>query len=208
MKYTFEQHCDEDSFELYALGQLEETKAELFEEHILICESCRVRLDEADRYVVAMKNGAARVRNEAKSPESRAGKAKWNWVRIPTPVWAATLATVCAVVAISVKPFPRENGAEPPVQITLTAQRGEAVSAPAHRKLDLQLDTRGLTLGQQSRAEMVDSGGDVVERMTARPAHERVEIKTSEPLAPGAYYVRIYPQNSSEPAREFALNVK
>jgi anti-sigma factor RsiW len=53
-------HLDAEALERYALGQLEEPEHAATEEHLLICEECRNRLIEAERYVRAMREALRR----------------------------------------------------------------------------------------------------------------------------------------------------
>ncbi len=48
-------HIHDDELELYALDRLTEPQAAPVEEHLLICEECRVRLAGWDEYVGAMR---------------------------------------------------------------------------------------------------------------------------------------------------------
>lgn len=56
-------HVEDDGLELYALGRLTEADAAPVEEHLLVCEECRVRLAGWDEYVgairAALKQGRA-----------------------------------------------------------------------------------------------------------------------------------------------------
>ncbi len=205
MKSSFE-HCTEEALELYALNRLDEGNSEHLEEHILICENCRIRLDAADHYVHAMRTGAAALQKEAVSqPASR-----WfslDWFRMPTPTWAAAAVAVFAVALISLTQLRHVNNGNP-ISINLVAERGSAISAPAHRVLNLKLDARGLDLGAHSRIELVDARGHMIEEATAVDVEDSIEMRTGIKLNPGGYFVRVYGADATEPAREFALNVK
>ena len=58
-------HISDDDLERYAIGTLPETELAPLEEHLLICSDCRDRLEATERYVVAMRAAAARVRESA-----------------------------------------------------------------------------------------------------------------------------------------------
>jgi hypothetical protein len=49
------QHINEDTLELIALGRLSEPNLGCAEEHLLICETCRERLSEADEIVATIR---------------------------------------------------------------------------------------------------------------------------------------------------------
>lgn len=55
------QHPSDDDLELYALGRLTEPDLGRVEEHLLVCEECRVRLDEEDAFVKAVRAALRRA---------------------------------------------------------------------------------------------------------------------------------------------------
>jgi hypothetical protein len=52
-------HQADDQLELYALGRLTEPEQAALEEHLLICEACRQRLEEAEAFAKAMRRAIA-----------------------------------------------------------------------------------------------------------------------------------------------------
>jgi anti-sigma factor RsiW len=56
------QHVSEDDLERYAMRFLPAPESEQLEEHLLVCQSCRDRLEATDRYVAAMKAAAGKIR--------------------------------------------------------------------------------------------------------------------------------------------------
>jgi anti-sigma factor ChrR (cupin superfamily) len=48
-------HQTAEQLERYALGRLAEPEQAVIEEHLLICEACRQRLDEVEAYAKAMR---------------------------------------------------------------------------------------------------------------------------------------------------------
>jgi hypothetical protein len=205
MEFHFEQHPQEESFELYALGRLDDANTELFEQHLLICEHCRVQLDAADEYVKAMQSASARLRRE--SGPSRATGAMWNWLRLPAAGWVTAALAACAFLAVSIQ-LPHPSPGPDVISVPLFAERGEAVSAPAHRRLDLELDVRGLDLGPRARAELVNAQGETLETSTVSKLGDKIQLHTTKDLNAGAYFVRLYPPNSRDVAREFGLDLK
>lgn len=213
MKRNFEQHSTEESLELYALGQLDIEKSELLEEHMLICEDCCARLDDADRFVRAMRSGAARLRQEEKPKRSAAhARMTVDWFRMPLPAWGAAAVALCAVVFVSTTQIHRGiPGGAPstaPLAVTLIAERGEAVSLPAHQRLNLTLDAKGLQLGSKAKVELVDANGKVIQEETVSETNNAIRTTTRDGLDSGSYYVRVYAPGANDPAREYALEVK
>jgi hypothetical protein len=210
MKFLFEHHVDEESIELYALGRLDETRAEVFEEHILICEHCRTRLTATDLYVQAMRLGTARLLTDQNAKVATASP--WDSFRKLFQMPVLGLAAVAlAVFLVTVRlPHASQNQAamdQPVISVALTAERGETISALAHRKLNLQLDARGLDLGPNARVEIVNSQGKAIENITAPEVSAKILAHTNTAFPPGAYFIRLYAPGSQEMVREFGLNL-
>lgn len=204
MKSGFEEHCTEEALESYAIGTLSGTSIETLEEHILICEDCRVRLDEADRYVHAMRNAALHLRKEA--------EASWlarirSFFAVPTGVLAAS-AALLVVVFVSTYQLRSNRAGRAPVAIEVPAERGSTTQAPAHEPLDLKLDTRGLRFDSTVRLELVDDAGRLINQRTVETNGGNLGMQREEALDPGSYFVRLYSRNSSEPLREYSVQVK
>ena len=56
------EHVGDDDLDQYALRTLPESACAALEEHLLICQSCRDRLQTTDEYVAAMRSAAVTVR--------------------------------------------------------------------------------------------------------------------------------------------------
>ena len=54
-------HMDADEIESYSMGTLPEEERDRFEEHLLICEFCRNRVEKSDDYIAAMREAAGEV---------------------------------------------------------------------------------------------------------------------------------------------------
>jgi anti-sigma factor RsiW len=54
-------HLEEGDLERYSMGAMPEEEAAPFEEHLLICETCRRRVDDCDEFVAALKSAAAQL---------------------------------------------------------------------------------------------------------------------------------------------------
>lgn len=57
-------HIDEDAAERYVLSQLPQAETERLEEHMLVCEDCRLLVTETERYVGAMREALERTVKE------------------------------------------------------------------------------------------------------------------------------------------------
>jgi len=73
---AFQRHPADESMECYAFGRLEETRTELLEEHLLICEGCRIRLDTTEQYIQAMARGSLLLRQQS-APGLLGGVNEW-----------------------------------------------------------------------------------------------------------------------------------
>jgi anti-sigma factor RsiW len=52
-----------ETAEAYLLGHLPADRARAFEEHCIACPACAAVIDETERYIVAMKRAAKRLRD-------------------------------------------------------------------------------------------------------------------------------------------------
>jgi hypothetical protein len=55
-------HIGEDDLEQYAMRTIPESACATLEEHLLICEDCRDRLEATDEYVAAIRAAAGKIR--------------------------------------------------------------------------------------------------------------------------------------------------
>jgi hypothetical protein len=214
------EHVSEKLLERYLAHQGSESEVEVVETHLLICDSCRGRLDELEDYRSAMRQGFALLASQpqqSKAPGWFRGLPAWSfpswswnfrrsWPRWSPKSWllipaAATLALAAFLVV-------------GPVDVSLTSERGgetPGVSAPKGRNLQLHLDSSGLPDGQVS-VEIVDSNGNAIteQQTLANSNHATIGVA---PLTGGVYYARIYSSkgghlDSDRLLREFAFQVR
>ena len=60
------QHASDDRLERYAMQTLPDSESRPLEEHLVMCQSCRERLDETEQYVAAMRSAAAKIEDNGK----------------------------------------------------------------------------------------------------------------------------------------------
>jgi anti-sigma factor ChrR (cupin superfamily) len=124
MSYNFERHLDDESLERYAFGRLEETRTELLEEHLLICEGCRTRLDTTEQYIKAMARGSLLLRQQS-TPSLLSRVNEWlASFRLPATAWAAAALAICAILYFSTANLRRGGPVLAPVAVSLLAERG------------------------------------------------------------------------------------
>jgi hypothetical protein len=76
MDTNFGTHIPEEVLDEFALDMLTDMHCAGWEEHLLLCELCQDRLDEADEYIRAMKSALAAFRDPATEFEKRRPLAK------------------------------------------------------------------------------------------------------------------------------------
>jgi hypothetical protein len=192
-------HLREDDLERYSMSALPEESAARVEQHLLICETCRQRLIEAEQYTAAMK-GAAR---SLLQPERGAKRWRWSFPQL-IPAFAALAFLAFAAVTLPLV----HRGAAAPFAVTLQTMRGPAnqATAPARRPLILALDLTGLAASPSYRIEMVDQSGSLVWQgeFNSLGATGSVAIPPQER---GSYFVRIA-LPSGEALREYGLQLR
>jgi len=193
-------HVDEEEIERYSVGAMPEEAIALFEEHLLICESCQHRLAQTDVYVDAMRRAAARLRAE---PLKRG----FPWLRFPRLV-PALAGMAVAIVAAGLWLGHLNVGEAHPFAVDLAATRGAAIEAkaPAGRWLLLRLDLANLPALPAYRAEMVDGSGDSIRQASVPARGSKADFKVPG-TQPGVYFVRLY-RPPGELLREYGFEVE
>jgi hypothetical protein len=192
-------HMDEEEFERYSMGAMPEGAIAPFEEHLLICESCRDRLAQTDVYVAAMRNASARLRSETV-------KQRLPWLRFPRLV-PALAGLAVAIVAAGLWLGRLDVGEARPFAVDLAATRGSAIeaTAPAGRWLMLRLDLSNLPASPGYRMEMVDRAGNPVWQAAVSARGSKADFKVPR-TRPGVYFVRLYGP-PGELLREYGFEV-
>jgi hypothetical protein len=202
MSTARETHPSDDVLELYSLGRMDEGQSAPVEEHLLVCEACRRRVEEFDEFTAAMR--AALTEMKAPEPEAESWTARLGrLVALPKPVWAGALAATLALVLL----LPWQGGNQAPFAVQLeTVRQAAAAAAPADRPLLLTVDLTGLAVDRDYRLEIVDASGRLVWRTTTRSATDKAVVSLNKGLKRGGYWVRIY-EAGGELLREFGLKI-
>ncbi len=132
----------------YLFNRLSGVTREAVEEHLLICEGCRSRVEEEERFIEAARLAAERLETESllrqrRDPESAVGTPGTS----RRPVSWMALAATAAVVFIAGSLSYRLLHPEPAREISLRAERSgvERAQEPvAGQRLLLSADLRGL----------------------------------------------------------------
>lgn len=184
-------HGTPEEFDLYAMGRLSAGRSGELEEHLLVCEGCRLQLDEAASYCLTM-------RQELLKPEAPGFRLDWSWLRMPAVAMAA-MAMLLLVFAGWFLYRPR-TPLIPLATIQLSALRGEMPVAAEARETDVTLLDAGTQLGS---AEVVDANGGSVWK---GPLAEGGKLRLSRALARGTYFVRLY--DGPRLIREYGFQVR
>lgn len=183
-------HLRTEDIERYSLGELPEDLSDSFEEHLLLCESCRNQVQEHDEFVRSMQLAGNQIRISATARQMEGRARHWGLI-----LAAASLVVTAVIFAWT------HGSARTEFAVNLSAMRGAAAvaAAPANRPLVLHPDLTGLPAASSYRIEVVDASGRAVWSGTAPGA-------TLPALRPGMYFVRIY-SGRSELLREYGLQV-
>jgi hypothetical protein len=189
-------HMETDELERYSTRQVSAEEMDEFEDHLLICEACRLRFEESETYVAAMRVAATQLHEESERKRSW-----WTMPRL-VPVLAGLALLVIGFLTIS-----RFTGSSaPPLALTLTATRGTAPggSVPSGRAIDLTPDLTGITSPGPYQLEIVDALG----RVTWKGGYNAASGAAKVPgQTAGPHFVRIYSQGG-ELLREYGLDVQ
>ena len=92
-----QEHPSEEAWESYALGQVDETQLERMDMHLFVCDSCQATLEDADRFVKALRaSSLAQVAPAAESIFDKLHRTltTLRWTQYPL------LAGACAMLAV------------------------------------------------------------------------------------------------------------
>lgn len=178
-------HESDDRLELYSLNRLPDSDIESVEEHLLVCDSCRERLDQIGEFALAMR-AALKTRPVTPFFPGWFSLSSFEWL---TPQLGRTAAVAALVLAVGIYWTAGNARLTQVASLQLTALRGGAVPAVGTaRELDLSF---GGAAGA-SRAEIVDDSGGAVWKGSLTASGEQVRAKVMKTLSPGGYIARVY----------------
>ena len=204
MQSSLGQHFGEEALEGYALGKLPEELLPSFEEHILSCEPCQMRLQEVEQFMQVASIAASEIRAESHAVTRPHRKVSWLWA-VPKPVWAAAFAAL--VAAVLFPSLPRSGGTTS--ELTLLTQRGLEPSVPSGTHVILKLNAADLHPTGLLTLQVVNASGAEIWRSPVTPSGSgEIRIKVAEALRSGRYWVRLSDTAGPSLLREFAIIVK
>jgi len=204
-------HIETEDLELYAMGRISEDRCSVLEEHLLLCSHCQNRLEEFDQFLKAFRQAAAQAPQVAPSFSARLREFFSSWVLArPSYALGAVATAVLAVVILVPRQTETVLGT---YAVTMDSTRGEnlagVVSAPAHHRLQLSLDLRGVPPRDRYTVTIASATGDVLFTTSVEPAAGRLAVNTESGLKAGEYWIRVgEPGTPSALLREFGLQVK
>jgi hypothetical protein len=195
-------HGTDDQLEAYALGRLaasDQPALERLEEHLMICSTCRNRIDDVEAFTSGMKG--------AFGPHSALAISKqtplFSWLPWPRVSIALALIALAAIISI----FSRSQTQFAAVaNLQLSATRGEIpVTAPA-RELDLTL-LNAPTVSQTLGASIVNATGRTVWNGRARQAASNLQVIAQHRFESGDYFLRLYGA-TGDVVREYGFRIR
>ena len=188
MRNEIHRHMDPEDLERYSLGRTDPQDTARVEEHLLVCERCRCKLEETEGFAVAMKAAAAELDRSSAPPR-----------RILPALAAAAGLILTASLALR-----WGSDQQSAYGVNLAALRASiTVPAPAGRPLALHPDLTGLPVLRSYRMEMVDHTGKQVWHGDLAMPHTTV---VAPGQSAGVYYVRVYTP-TGELLREFGVQI-
>jgi hypothetical protein len=222
---NFGPHLPEELLEKYAFGRLPQSELPGVEEHLLVCEYCRERLESEDNFAQAM-HVLAKV-PEQPGKRSAIDRIK-SWVSQAPGILSrpSALAATLAVILVAGfalwhlalrpdgNPLGNPLGNRSSETITLAALRGGGEAGMAHasagRALDLSIDLQEIAeFSPQAgnyRLEVVDTAGAPLWTGAASAAAGKLGARVDRRLTTGMYWVRLY-SPTGKLLREFGLQV-
>jgi hypothetical protein len=211
MQSTNVDHPTEEALERFLLHQSQEAELEIFETHILACESCVTRLEDLDVWLAATKLALNEifVQKSVKATANERPSWRRNWFTVRNFSLAGTVAALALGIAIVPQMIRRTV---PVSEVTLSAYRGLATSVvPEGHPLHVRLETTDLAEGPVT-ASIVNSTGTEIWSGTTLIRHEQVEVTVPPISEAGRYFIRLYAPSHGNPQkdllREFMFQVE
>ena len=198
-------HPDSEELERYALGRTPFGVMDGLEDHLLVCETCREQVRDAELF-------AETVRCAITSSESRARSgSKWGYyLGAFTPLRAAFAGAAVAVLAVFIgfagHPSRPSGYSDLALSVTRSATDRPA-PALAGTGLRLSLDIAGLPEMERYGVSMVDKLGKQVYATTASASGLTLPAQVDKALPPGTYWVRVN-DAGGETLREYPLEIR
>jgi len=215
-------HPSEDLLEEYSFGRVYEPALTEMEEHLLVCVSCQIKLEEVDEYRALMKSAAGTWERDREAfragPVSESGTSKrFAITRVPGVLLPGVLAAAVLMAVLVSANIPwRWRSIPPATRVKLMAMRGGSspggladglAQAPAGNPLDLAMDGANLPPAQGYRLKVVNQSGQEIWSGAATVDGTQLSAHLAAGLRSGVYWVRLY-SSSGDFLREFGMRLR
>lgn len=205
------EHLLDDILESYVFRRLPEPQLQAAEEHLLICQTCRDRLDEVRHYIMATRIAAKRMREQEVSFRAggRERQRRWPAISLGKPAWVVA----GAVLALAVFWIPKWDAHPPPVQeVVLETRRGleRVARGSTVKRLRLQLDITGLAPLPRYEVVVADAAGVTVWQgePSRQGESQLLTVELDRTLDRGTYWVRLQELSKERRLlREYRLDI-
>jgi hypothetical protein len=199
-------HGTDDQLEEYVLGRLPRPDLPALEEHLIICASCRDRLDSMEAFAVGMKEALGTSEAVLKPASPWPGWfAGLRQQPLRQPAFFIALGSIALIAAVS---FFSNAGTRfaPVATLKLTASRGGMPLTGPARELDLTLSDAPREEGAL-RVEVVNATGQAMWSGMAGASAAGIQVKAGRQFGPGDYFVRLY-SASGKMLREYGFRIR
>jgi hypothetical protein len=179
-------HESDDGLELYALDRLSGAEVIRVEEHLLVCEPCRERLEQNAAFAFTMRD----VLRQHPEPLEAPQKGLYDWFGLFRPQFAMGAFAV-AVLAAGIFWMSSRGNLPPVASVQLIAMRGEMQMVAAAKTLNLTLTDAPAT-GGPFRVEMVDSSGSPEWSGSLQRDTSGLKAHIARKVPAGTYFARLY----------------
>lgn len=198
-------HALDEVLERYLFKQLPHDEASDLEDHLLLCDSCRQRLQDTEEFVAATRIAARRL--ESKPGFTFAGL--FGSLH-PAKSAYAVLAMAVLVMAWGVPKLarPAAEWQDAEMRVMRGAEGSLATTVSSGRQIRLRVDLSELPVQPAWRVDVADASGSIVYSTKVQASAASLTVPVERRLRPGQYWVRLYgPPDAADPLREFGLEV-
>ena len=195
-------HGTEEQLELYALGRLPEAETNALEEHLLVCDSCRQRLDGTGDFALGMRDAGA----PAVNPPAGAQAASRDWSAFFRRL-AVSMALALALVLLVIGILSTGRAKLAPIaSLELTAVRGAMVEAAPASSYSIHLKDAPSD-GGPFKVEVVNAAGETIWSGLAESGPSGTVVTLAQSLKQGDYFVRLNTADGKA-LREYGFRVR